>query len=281
MRTSGGVFVTGASSGIGFAIAQDLARSGFRAFGSVRRDADAAALQQAGVQPVRMDVTDTTSIAAARSEIARALGADSLVGLVNNAGIPAPGPLEYLPLEQLRRVLEVNLVGVVAVTQAFLPLLRAGQGRIVNISSLAGLLALPFMGPYAASKFGLEAVSDSLRRELWGSGVDVIVVEPGVVQSRIWDKVRQLDISPYRGTVYAPIMERMRERALRGAEHGLPARAIARAVHRALTARRPPARMLVSQNWLAVRLARLLPDRLVDRLIAFRLWRPRPRPVST
>src|SRR5947209_16873980 len=136
-----------------------------------------------------MDVTDTASITRVRGEVERALGTTPLIALVNNAGIPAAGPLELLPLDELRRVLEVNLIGVVAVTQAFLPLLKRARGRIVNISSVSGRVAMPFMGPYAASKFALEAVSDSLRRELLPFGVDVIVVEPGSVQSRIWDKV--------------------------------------------------------------------------------------------
>src|ERR1700746_2835599 len=169
----GTVLVTGASSGIGAAIARHLAGRGFRVFGTVRRPDDGAALEQDGVTPLRMDVTDPAGIARARDEVARAIGTAPLVGLVNNAGIPAAGPLELLPIDELRQVLEVNLIGVVAVTQAFLPLLRRSAGGIVNITSVAGRAALPFMGPYAASKFGLEAISDSWRRELIPFGVKV------------------------------------------------------------------------------------------------------------
>ena len=160
------VLVTGASSGIGRAVAGELVRRGFTVFGTIRRRDDAPALAALGATPVTLDVTDAATIAAARAQLERALAGQPLVGLVNNAGIPAAGPLELLPLDELRRVFEVNVVGVVAVTQAFLPLLKVARGRIVNISSLAGRAALPFLGPYAASKFALEAISDSLRREL-------------------------------------------------------------------------------------------------------------------
>src|SRR3989442_1654896 len=160
-HVSGGVVVTGASSGIGAAIARDLAARGFRVFGTVRREQDGTPLEAAHVVPVLMDVTDAVSIARARDEVSRALAGAPLAGLVNNAGIPSAGPLEPGPLDQLRHVLEVNLVGAVAVTQAFLPLLKAARGRIVNISSVAGRGALPFMGPYAASKFERTSGGDA------------------------------------------------------------------------------------------------------------------------
>src|SRR5437899_11982965 len=168
---NGAVVVTGASTGIGAAIARHLAGRGFRVFGTVRRAEDEVALARDGVTPVRMDVTDTASIVRARGEVERALGTTPLIALVNNAGIPAAGPLELFPLDELRRVLEVNLIGVVAVTQAFLSLLKASRGRIVNMSSVAGRGALPFVGPSTAPKFGLEAMSHSLRRALLPSRV--------------------------------------------------------------------------------------------------------------
>jgi len=223
------VLVTGASSGIGAAIARELSLRGFRVFGTVRRAEDEASLRAAGVTPVRMDVTDQASIARARVDVLRLLDGGPLVGLVNNAGIPAAGPLELVPLEELRRVLEVNLVGVVAVTQAFLPQLKAARGRIVNVSSIAGRLALPFMGPYAASKFALEAISDSLRRELLPFGVTVIVVQPGSIQSNIWNKVEAMDLSRYRGSPYEGALTRFRELALRSGEAAPPPVRVARA----------------------------------------------------
>jgi NAD(P)-dependent dehydrogenase (short-subunit alcohol dehydrogenase family) len=265
--------VTGASSGIGAAIAHELAARGFTVFGTMRRPEDGAALVAAGVTPIRMDVTDASGIAAARVVVERALGGRPLAGLVNNAGIPAAGPLEFVPLDQLRRVLEVNLVGVVAVIQAFLPLVKAARGRIVNISSVAGRAALPFLGLYAASKFGLEAMSDSLRRELAPFGVDVIVIEPGNIQSKIWDKVEAMDLGLYRGTPYERVLERFRNDALRRGRRAPPAAIVARAVLRALTARRPPTRIIVSAHpWIEGLVVRL-PDRLLDWLVERMVWK--------
>jgi hypothetical protein len=269
----GGVVVTGASTGIGRATARTLATHGFHVFGTVRRPEDADALRTEGVTPVLMDVTDVAAIATACRTVRAALGEGPLVGLVNNAGVPAAGPLEFLPLDQLRAALEVNVIGVVAVTQAFLPDLRRSRGRIVNISSVSGRIAMPFAGPYSASKFALEAISDSLRRELLGSGVKVIVIEPGSVRTPIWQKIQERDLDRYRGTPYEPILPLIRNQALAGAERGLPAEAVADAVLRALTAPRPKARMVVVRRKLRFRILRLLPDGVLDRLTARAMWR--------
>jgi NAD(P)-dependent dehydrogenase (short-subunit alcohol dehydrogenase family) len=271
--TRGGVLVTGASSGIGAAIARELAVRGFNVFGTVRSAEDEATLAARDVVPIRMDVTDARSIAAARAEVQHALSGEPLAGVVNNAGIPVAGPLELLPLADLRRVLEVNLIGAVAVIQAFLPLLKAARGRIVNISSLAGRAALPFMGPYAASKFGLEAASDSLRRELAPFGVGVVVIEPGNIQSKIWDKVEAMDLGRYRGSPYEHVLERFRSEALRGGRSAPAAGLVARAVLRALTARRPPTRIIVSARpWIDGVIVRL-PDKLLDWMIGRMVWK--------
>jgi NAD(P)-dependent dehydrogenase (short-subunit alcohol dehydrogenase family) len=268
-----GVLVTGASSGIGAAVARELAAGGeFTVFGTIRRPEDAAPLASRGVVPVRMDVTDAHSIAAARVEVERALGGRPLAGLVNNAGIPAAAPLAVIPLDDFRRVFEVNLIGALAVTQAFLPLLAACRGRIVNVSSVAGRGALPFMGPYAASKFALEAMSDSLRRELSPFGVDVIVIEPGRVQSKIWDKVAVMDLSRYRGTPYERVLDRFRERALGAGRRAPPPDRVVRAVLKALTARRPPTRILVTEHAWAHRLMWILPDRWMDWVVGRLVW---------
>ncbi len=265
--------VTGASTGFGAAIARHLAGRGFRVFGTVRRAEDDAALERAGVSAVRMDVTDSTGIARAREQVERALAGAPLAGLVNNAGIPAAGPLELFPLDELRRVLEVNLVGAVAVTQAFLPLLKVSRGRIVNMSSVAGRGALPFLGPYAASKFGLEAISDSLRRELLPFGVKVIVIEPGTFKTAIWSKVEVMDLRRYAGTPYESVLDRFRRGALRGAEQAPPPDKVVRAVWRALTARRPPLRVIVTPHGWLDRVPMWLPDRWLDWLIYRVLWR--------
>jgi NAD(P)-dependent dehydrogenase (short-subunit alcohol dehydrogenase family) len=275
-----GVVVTGASTGIGAAITRHLSGRGFRVFGTVRRAEDEAALERAGVTAVRLDVTDTASIGRARERVERALAGAPLVGLVNNAGIPAAGPLELYPLDEFRRVLDVNLIGALAVTQALLPLLKASRGRIVNMSSVAGLGALPFMGPYAASKFGLEAMSDSLRRELLPFGVRVIVIEPGSFKTAIWSKVEAMDLRRYAGTPYATVLDRFRRAALRGAERAPPPDKVVRAVWRALTARRPPLRMIVTPNGWLDRIPSWIPDRWLDWLIYRFLWRRARLPPS-
>ena len=181
------VLVTGASTGIGEATALRLKGAGWDVLAGARKDADLERLRAAGVTPVRLDVTDPQTIAAARAE----LGDRALGGLVNNAGVAVSAPIEFVPLDDLRHQLEVNLIGQVAVVQAFLPALREGRGRVVNVSSIGGRIALPMVGPYAASKFGLEAVSDSLRREVRPWGIHVALIEPGAVTTPIWDKGRE------------------------------------------------------------------------------------------
>ena len=186
----GGVVVTGASSGIGEATALRLANAGFAVFAGVRREEDAEALRLRGVRPVRLDVRDAAQVAAAAQEVRGALGPAGLVALVNNAGVVVPGPLEFVPLDKLRGQFEVNVIGQVAVIQAFLPLLRETRGRIVNISSIDGRIATPLLGPYVASKFALEGLSDALRRELRPWGIQITLIEPGAIKTRIWEKGR-------------------------------------------------------------------------------------------
>jgi NAD(P)-dependent dehydrogenase (short-subunit alcohol dehydrogenase family) len=185
---SGVVLVTGASTGIGEATALHLRELGFDVVAGVRRDEDAERLGGQGLRTVRLDVTDAAQVAATRE----AVGDEALAGLVNNAGVAVAAPLEYLPLDQLRRQLEVNLIGQVAVIQAFLPALRRAGGRIVNVSSIGGRVAGPLLSPYTASKFALEGLSDSLRREVRPQGVDVILIEPGGVKTPIWGKGSEL-----------------------------------------------------------------------------------------
>lgn len=183
------VVITGASSGIGQACALRLHQSGFHVFAGVRAKADAQTIRLRGeqrLQPLFLDVTISESIAAARETVEASVHPGGLSGLVNNAGIPLGGPLEFLDLDDIRCQFDVNFFGAISVTQAFLPLLRRARGRIVNMSSSGGLLALPFMGPYAASKFAMEAISDSLRVELKPWGISVSVVEPGAIATPIW-----------------------------------------------------------------------------------------------
>ena len=268
---SGTVLVTGASTGIGEATVLHLNTLGFDAVGAVRKDEDAERLEARGVRTVRIDVTDPDQIAAARD----ALAGTPLTGLVNNAGIAVAAPLEFLPMDKLRQQLEINLIGQAAVTQAFLPALRGTRGRIVMVSSIGGRVALPLVGPYNASKFGLEGLSDSLRRELRPHGVDVILIEPGGVKTPIWNKAEKLaddmleDLPPEAERVYGPMIAAVRKGTQEIAnETGSEPREVAEAIGTALTASRPRARYLVGNDakQRAV-MAKLLPARVMDRLI--------------
>jgi len=276
------VVVTGASTGIGEASVAALIDAGFLVLGAVRREPDSARLRErfAGraFAPLMIDVTDAQGIVRAREATAAWLGQGTLAGLVNNAGVALPGPLLHQPIDEFRRQFEVNLFGQLQVIRAFAPLLHTGDGRqgepgrIVNMSSVAGSFSAPFLDAYAASKHALEGLSGSLRRELQIYGVDVIAIAPGSVATPIWDKAEDFDVARYDATPFGPSLRRFRDIALTQGREGLPPEAVAKAVVRALTARRPPARIPVVDNyvldWL---LPRLLPARLVDRMIAKRL----------
>ena len=273
------VVVTGASTGIGQATAQVLIQAGMRVFGSVRRAEDGERLARdlgPNFAPLLFDVTDAAAIGAAARHVLDALGGETLFGLVNNAGIAVLGPLLLLDPAEFRRQLEVNVVGQLTVTQAFAPLLgtdraRTGEpGRIVMMSSVAGRNASPFMGPYNTSKFGLEGFSESLRRELMLFGIDVVIVAPGMVATPIWDKADALDVAPFAGTPYFEPMTTAKEVIAVG-KSGLPADVIGRAVLRALTSPRPKTRYTVTPTPLQEWLVRVLPKRLVDRIVAKRL----------
>lgn len=262
------VVVTGASSGIGEACALRLAGAGWRVYGGVRDEDAAARLRERGIEPLRVDVTAPDQIEAA----AAVVGA-SLDGLVDNAGIAIAAPLELVPLDELRHQLDVNVVGQVAVTQAFLPALRAARGRVVLMGSVGGRSALPFLGPYAASKHALEAVADSLRVELRPWGIEVSIVEPASIATAIWAKgaERAAELGraadPGLAALYAERVERFRQVALsRGP--GADPDAVAKAVEHALTARRPKPRYLVGRDAHLRAWIERLPTRLRDRILA-------------
>lgn len=275
------VVITGVSTGIGFAAAKVLAAKGFHVFGSVRKAIDAERLAaELGDRftPLVFDVTDEAAVRAGARTVEAALGGATLAGLVNNAGIAVAGPLLHLPVDEFRKQLEVNLTGVVIATQAFAPLLGArtpapkDPGRIVNISSVGGRTANPFMAPYCVSKFGLEGLSESLRRELLPFGVDVIVVAPGAVATPIWDKADETDTSRYANTAYAPALDRLRAYMLQLGRSGLPPERIGEAIHTALTAPRPKVRYTVSPSRLQVIMSEhVLPKRTMDRIVGKRL----------
>lgn len=267
----GNILVTGASSGIGRACAVRFAGLGYRVFAGVRDVSAGEALKGSapGIDPVLLDVTRSASVQSA----VEAAGGEPLAGLINNAGISVIGPLELVPLETWRRQFEVNVIGLVAVTQAFLPHLRRGKGRIVNIGSIAGRSALPGTGAYDSSKFAVEAITDALRMELHASGIRVSLIEPGAVATAIWEKTLQeaeelnRSSAPELRDRYTRLLSRIREEAVRSAGKALPAEAVAKAVEHAITARRPKTRYVIGSDarfWL---LLNLLPDTWRDRLI--------------
>ncbi len=279
------VLITGSSTGIGQACALEFHRRGFQVFAGVRREQDGQRLLEQTsdrLVPVLIDVTDAESIAHTAAMVREATGEKGLAGLVNNAGITVAFPLEFIPLEELRRQLEVNVVGHVAVTQAMLPMLRSARGRIVNISSISGLLAAPYVGAYAASKHALEAISDSLRIELRNFGVHVALIEPGDVDTPIWqksraaaDRLRDKTTDAVSGQIseevrdcYAADIAAMREATTKMAAAAIPVDRVVRAVVHAMCARRPKTRYPVgAKTWAAVLLLRFLPDRIRDSII--------------
>jgi NAD(P)-dependent dehydrogenase (short-subunit alcohol dehydrogenase family) len=270
------VVVTGTSTGIGWGIAKVLTTKGFRVFGSVRKKADADRLSaELGSRfvPLLFDVTDEAAVQAAATEVRAALGGETLAGLVNNAGIAVAGPLLTLPISEFRRQIDTNLVGAVIVIQAFAPLLgtdrqlKGRPGRILNISSVGGRVATPFLAPYHASKFGVEGLSESLRRELLCYEIDVIVIAPGAVATAIWGKVEQIDVAPYVNTPYAPALERLCAYMVALGKGGLPPERLGQAVMHALTTTRPKVRYAITPQPIQDWLGRNLPKRLIDRMI--------------
>ena len=284
MPAQGMIVVTGASSGIGAACARHLDSLGFTVWAGVRKKQDGeqlARLTSARLHILMLDVTDPESIAAAAHTLSEAAGATGLAGLVNNAGISVAGPLELLPLSEVRTQFEVNVLGALGVTQALLPLLRKARGRLVNISSIAGLAATPFLGAYCGSKFALEAMSDALRLELAPWGIAVSLIEPGAVQSQIWERATMAatrtltGVAPESLALYAKPLSRMQEVMVRVAARAIPAEVVARTVARALTVSRPQARYLVGRDARFRALMKwLLPARLQDRLVAWFLGLP-------
>jgi NAD(P)-dependent dehydrogenase (short-subunit alcohol dehydrogenase family) len=284
----GAVLITGASSGIGEACALHLAGIGFAVFGGVRKTDDAERLAErsgGAVTPVTLDVTDAEQI----EETVRTLeswlagrGGDRLAGVVNNAGIAVPGPLEFLPLDELRRQLEVNTVGPVAVTQAFMPMLRKGRGRVVLVGSAGGVMVAPFLGAYSASKFALEAVADALRMELRPWSIRVSLVDPGSISTSIWERGTELAddllerMPPEATELYGPAIPKVREAARQAERRGRPPEEVAKVVAHALTATRPKARYFVGPDAKGqAAAARLLPSRWKDKLVSRVMGLPR------
>lgn len=273
------VLITGASKGIGRATALHLDRIGYRVFAGVRQASDAESLcseASSRLTPLILDVTRADQIETAMTQIARAAGGNLDV-LINNAGIAIAAPLEYLPLDEFRRQIEVNLTGQLALIQAALPMLRQTRGRIINVTSIGGRLAGKMLGAYHASKFALEAVTDTLRQELREWGIDVIAVQPGEIATPIWETSSSTAqrlfsrMSPRLQEHYGALIAATTARASKSAQTGLAPERVAEVIGTAVSARRPKTRYLVGMDAkIGGRLIAFLPDRVRDRMMAAR-----------
>jgi NAD(P)-dependent dehydrogenase (short-subunit alcohol dehydrogenase family) len=274
------VVITGASSGIGWATAKLLLDRGFRVFGSVRKQADADRLKGEfgpNFTPLLFDVTDEAAVLAAAREVRAALNGETLFGLVNNAGVAVAGPVLELAADEFRRQMDVNVIGPIIATQAFGPLLgsdpslKGKPGRIVMMSSVAGKNGNPLMSAYSASKFAIEGLSESLRREMMLFGIDVVIIAPGAVKTPIWSKAEEVDISTFRNSAFFPALQRIRKYMLQLGVTGLPAEKIAEAIAGALTSASPKVRYQIAPDPMRHLMTAILPKRMIDRIIAKRL----------
>jgi NAD(P)-dependent dehydrogenase (short-subunit alcohol dehydrogenase family) len=274
------VLITGASTGLGRSAALLLAASGWRVYAGVRKPADGASLRADAtgeLVPLELDVAKPASVAAAVEQLAKATGGE-LHGLINNAGVYVGGPLELMRPGEIDDTFAVNVIGLLSVTRACLPLLRAASGRIVNISSISGLIAMPGVSAYAASKHAVEAITDALRVELHPFGIQVVAVEPGGIKTPIWDKGAKRDaaLNEDQDTaelrrLYAPLVKLLQK--LNAKPGGLPPEAVAKVVIEALESKRPKNRYLVGKDAKSIALLRRLPDALRDRAIIAKVWR--------
>lgn len=273
------VLLTGASTGIGRATALRLDGSGWRVFAGVRKPEDAEKLRGEASErltPLILDVTEAEQVAAVAEQVERG-SPEGLDGLVNNAGVAVPGPLETMPLEDLRHQLEVNLVAYVGMTQALLPQIRKAEGRVVFLSSIGGRIAFPFGGPYHASKFATEAIGDVFRQELRPWGIEVAIIEPGSIDTPIWgrgqDKAEEIEAkSPQTSLLYGAALEKFKKVIQDTAERGIPPEKVAKAIAHALESSRPKARYLVGLDAkLQARLKPLVPTTVLDRIVARQL----------
>lgn len=273
------ILITGASTGIGKACALKLDRLGYCVFAGVRSDEAAERLRAEASErlvPMRIDVTDSAQITAAFDQITATVGEAGLAGLVNNAGICVPGPWELIPVEAFRRQLEVNVIGQMAVTQTFLPLLRQAHGRVINISSINGGLTVPYMGAYSASKFALEAFNDSLRIELRNFGIRVSSVAPGAIDTPIWEKSSDLGdqistgIVPDVFALYEADLQAVRKAAGNAARSAAPVERVVKAVVHALTAKRPKTHYYLGIDVrFCFKFLKMMSDRMRDRIVLY------------
>ncbi len=276
----GNILITGASTGIGFSTAIHLAQEGYQVFGSVRRPKDAeflAAATPAHAAPIRsllFDVTDTEAVHSAAQNLRQELGQAGLHALINNAGVAIAGPLEYIPEDEFIRQMDINVFGMLRCTQAFLPLLKIAQGRILNLSSVAGRLAFPLAGPYHSSKHAVEGFSDVLRLELRRHQIQVIVIQPGAIRTPIWQTAQakaaeiQASLPPQALREYGRLFEQVGKASARAGAEGDEPQLCAKIIAHALQARKPRTRYVVGRPAkIGLFLRRILSDRAMDRLV--------------
>ncbi|MBW4581941.1 MAG: SDR family oxidoreductase [Tildeniella nuda ZEHNDER 1965/U140] len=270
------ILITGASSGIGYGAAKEFVKSGYQVFGSVRNQADAERLKSeigSNLIPLLFDVTDTAALQQAVQQVESIVRSKGLAGVINNAGIATSGPLMHQPLDEIRWQFEVNVLGVIAVTQAFLPLLKARKSttrpsKIINISSVGGKIASPFIGAYVGTKHAIEGVSHSLRRELQLHGIDVIIIGPGAVNTPIWEKESAQETDRYAETEYAKSLQAFQQYATDIGKQGYSTEVIGRFIREVFETQNPKVRYAIVpdpvSNWI---LPRILPSRWLDKLI--------------
>ena len=271
------IVITGVSTGIGYAAASRLTKAGYTVFGSVRNEDDAKRLQielGENYHPLIFDVTDASAIEESAEYVTKVVGDNGIDALINNSGIALGGPILELPVDVFRKQFEVNVFGIVTVTQAFSKLLGAYKGsnhsgKIIMISSVSGKRSYPFVGPYTASKHALEGLSDSLRRELMLYGIDVILVEPGPIKTAIWDKAPTPDDNPFLGTDYEESLRIFYKQVVVKGKQGLESDSVARLINKIIESKKPKSRYVISANKLRdYYIPGLFPDRWLDKIMS-------------
>lgn len=275
--------ITGVSTGIGFAAAAELLNKGYKVFGSVRSESDANRLQRlwgASFIPLIFDVSDDAAVRQSYGLVKDALNGETLTALINNAGIAHSGPIQFFSLESMKEQLEINVIGLLRTTQVFLPLLGGikekvvNPGKVINISSVSGIITTPFMGPYCASKFALESLSDAMRREFSVYGIKVVVVQPGPVKTEIWRKAKE-QVDEYPENIFSPLLANRAEIVDRRSKNALPVEKVAILLREIIENSKPKDRYLITANKFMIQLARRLPIWLQDKLLIKMLLKDR------
>ncbi len=264
------VVVTGASTGIGRSIAEELSQNGYKVFATVRKESDFETLSKLSTNliPIKMDVTDHESIIKAHEVIKDYLGEKRLYSLINNAGIAVGGPMELINIDEVKKQFDVNYFGVLDTTQIFFDLLDKNNSKIINMSSVGGKIASPFMGAYNSSKFALEAMSDSLRREIFDTNIEVVVIEPGMIATPIWDKADEIDIEKYKDSSYVKYIEKAKKHAVDEGRKSAPVEKVSQRILEVLSRKSNNSRYWVSGNpLLEVFIPRVLPDKILDFIV--------------